>query len=60
MVRRQIANGEGPVADPFNIFMMEFTPEEKFRIAQLYSYHTHKNTISSLHAQGIEVPSFTY
>lgn len=30
MVRAQIKQGEMPVADPFNIFMMEFTSEEKF------------------------------
>jgi len=33
MVRAQISRGELPVADPFNIFMMEFTSDEKFRIA---------------------------
>ena len=33
MVRHSISVGEMPVADPFNIFMMEFTCEEKFQIA---------------------------
>ena len=37
-----------PVADPFNIFMMEFTSEEKLQIAKLYSQHTLKKTIMTL------------
>jgi hypothetical protein len=30
MVREQISKGELPAADPFNVFMMDFTSEEKF------------------------------
>ena len=39
VVTTQIQNGELHCADPFNIFMMDFTGEQKFEIAKLYSQH---------------------
>jgi len=40
------------VADPFNIFMMEFSSEEKLQIAKLYSKHTLTKTLQTLKALG--------
>ena len=37
VVTIQVQNGELPCVDPFNIFMLDFTSEQKFEIAQLYS-----------------------
>ena len=44
-VTAQVQKGELPCADPFNIFMMDFTSDQKFEIAKLYSQHIKQRTL---------------
>ena len=48
LVTQQIQMGELPAADPFNSFMLDFSPEQKFEIAKLYSEHYKRKTMLNL------------
>ena len=60
VVTAQVQRGELPCADPFNIFMMNFTSEQKFEIARLYSEHIKQRTLQGLQAIGEPVPQFSF
>ena len=60
VVTAQVQRGKLPCADPFNIFMMNFTSEQKFEIARLYSEHIKQRTLQGLHAIGELVPQFSF
>ena len=52
--------GELPAADPFNSFMLDFTAEQKYEIAKLYSEHYKQKTMMNLQSMGIPMPQFKY
>lgn len=60
IVKAQVESGEVPVADPFNIFMLNFTPEQKFMIAKSYSQFIKNQTLNSFTNLGKAVPTYRY